>query len=117
NGRDDANINHVTPAHIVERNRRNAQHSTGPRTKRGKARARWNALTHGMLCREVVIPAGDGKEDRGEFLYLLRSLVFDLKPVGTLEEMVIEKIAVIYWKMHRQIRAEIGSIRTRLDGA
>ncbi len=37
--------NPVTPREIEAR-RRNAQHSTGPRTRRGKARASLNALCH-----------------------------------------------------------------------
>jgi hypothetical protein len=32
------------------RNKRNAQHSTGPRTKAGKARSAQNARTHGLTA-------------------------------------------------------------------
>jgi len=35
-------------------NRANAQRSTGPRTPEGKAIARYNALTHGILARAVI---------------------------------------------------------------
>ena len=41
-------------------NRRNARKSTGPKTPEGKARARQNALKHGLLAREVVVSDGDG---------------------------------------------------------
>jgi len=34
-------------------NRANAQKSTGPRTERGKAISRFNAVTHGLLARRL----------------------------------------------------------------
>ena len=48
----------------IEANRRNAQKSTGPKTERGKARARRNAITHGMTARTImpVLPQEDPKE-------------------------------------------------------
>jgi uncharacterized protein YcbK (DUF882 family) len=36
------------------------------------------------------------------------------KPVGILEEMLVEKIAVAYWRLGRAVRAEVGEIRDRL---
>ena len=36
------------------RNRRNAQHSTGPRTQAGKDRSRWNSIRHGLLARTLI---------------------------------------------------------------
>jgi len=48
----------------IEANRRNAQKSTGPKTERGKARAKLNAVTHGMTARTImpVLPHEDPKE-------------------------------------------------------
>src|SRR5207245_1461052 len=46
-----------------EANRRNAQLSTGPKTFEGKERVARNALKHGLLARDVIIVAGDGKEN------------------------------------------------------
>ena len=45
----------VTPAQI-EANRRNALKSTGPRTERGKAVARRNALVHGLAAETLTLP-------------------------------------------------------------
>lgn len=50
-------------------NRQNAQRSTGPRTPQVKARASLNAVRHGLLARQSVIP----EEDRAQFLALLAS--------------------------------------------
>ena len=38
----------MSPAHITERNRANAQHSTGPKTPEGKAASSKNSTTHGL---------------------------------------------------------------------
>jgi len=48
----------------IEANRRNAQKSTGPKTERGKARAKRNAFKHGMTARTImpVLPQEDPKE-------------------------------------------------------
>lgn len=55
-------------------NRRNAQLSTGPRTKEGKSRSRQNAVKHGILSSALLILDGDGAEDRSEFDELLSAL-------------------------------------------
>ena len=48
----------------IEANRSNAQKSTGPKTDEGKARAKLNAITHGMTARTImpVLPQEDPKE-------------------------------------------------------
>ena len=79
-------------------NRRNATRSTGPRTPEGKARVKWNALKHGLLARSVVVPLKGGPENRRQFKALLEQLHDELNPVGMLEEMLVEQIAVAYWR-------------------
>ncbi len=98
-------------------NRRNALRSTGPRTPEGKGKARLNALKHGLLAKEVVIKAGDGKENQAEFDRLLEGLENDLEPVGSLETMLVELIVVYYWRLRRVQRAETGELRVLLDTA
>jgi len=92
-------------------NRRNAQMSTGPRTEEGKSRSRRNALKHGILSSALLITEGEGAEDRAEFDELLGGLHRDLAPVGTLEEMLVEKIAVCWWRQKRALRCEVGLVR------
>lgn len=98
----------------LKANRLNAQLSTGPVTFEGKNKVKWNALKHGLLAKSVVIPTGDPFENRAEFESLLAQLHEQLKPVGILEEMLVEKIAVAYWRLGRAVRAEVGEIRERL---
>ena len=98
-------------------NRKNALQSTGPRTPDGKQKARWNALKHGLLAREVVIRIGPGRERQADFENLLAALRQDLEPRGALEEILVENIAVCYWRLRRVLQAENGEIRGNLDGA
>jgi len=99
----------------TQANRANALRSTGPKSNEGKATVKWNAMKHGLLAREVVIDTGDGKENAEEFRSLLASLVSDLSPEGTLEEMLVEKIAVCYWRLRRALKCEAGGIRKMLN--
>lgn len=101
----------------IEANRRNALQSTGPKTPEGKRAARWNALKQGILARELVIPAGAGRENPAELENLLGRLRDDLQPRGVLEEILVEKIAVCYWRLRRVLRSESGEIRKHLETA
>ncbi|MFQ5915475.1 MAG: hypothetical protein ACE5JS_20080 [Nitrospinota bacterium] len=106
----------VTPFK-AKANRKNAQKSTGPKTVKGKAAVRYNALKHGILAKEVVIPNGEGKERQEDFDALLADLCKDLQPEGAMEEMLVEKIGVCHWRLARVLRCEIGEIRTNLNAA
>jgi hypothetical protein len=94
----------------LEANKRNAQRSTGPRTPAGKARVKFNALKHGLLAKSVILPIRSRSEKRSRFDALLAQLIEELKPVGILEDMLVEKIAVSYWRLRRSLRAEAGEI-------
>ncbi len=100
---------------IIERNRRNAQFSTGPRSRAGKSIARWNAIKHGELIREVVIPTGQGAENREQVLTILAQFRIGLDIRGLCEELLAERLAVTYWKMRRHEIAEVGELRLSLD--
>lgn len=94
----------------LEANRANAQKG-GVKTPEGKEIVKYNALKHGLLAKEVVITIGEGAENPEEFNALLGDLNTQLKPEGTLEEMLVEKIAVAYWRLRRSYRYEVGLIR------
>lgn len=90
-------------------NRRNAELSTGPKTASGKAVASKNALTHGVLSRQVVLP----DEDPAEFEEFQRRLMDDLKPTGELETVFAERIMVGAWRLRRVVRLEAAVIRSQ----
>jgi hypothetical protein len=98
-------------------NRRNAQRSTGPRTPKGKARSRWNALKHGVLAQAVIPEPLLPYESRQEFDRLLATLRDELMPQSALEEMLVETIATCYWRLGRILRAEAAAISHRLISA
>jgi hypothetical protein len=96
-------------------NRRNATKSTGPVTPSGKAIAARNACKHGLLAQEVVVDGGEGAESQEQFDALLSELKSQFDPQGLLEEMLIEKMAVAYWRLRRVHRYEVGLLRQKLD--
>ncbi len=91
--------------------------ATGPRTLAGKERSKHNALKHGLFSKAILLKS----ESRREYDCLWSDLRADRRPVGKLEEILVEKIAVLTWRYRRFIAAESGAIRKntefpRLDG-
>ena len=87
----------------IEANRQNAKKSTGPKTSEGKAMSSWNSTRHGLLSKKIPFIYG---QDRRQFNRFLNSLQQDLEPVGTLEEVLVEKIAHEYWRLGVAARHE-----------
>src|SRR5262245_64410939 len=95
-------------------NRKNAKHSTGPKTREGKSRSRCNALKHGLLAQEVLLP-WEGREEAEQLKHLVASLVHYYAPQGPVEEILVETIATLYWRKRRALRAEGGAIQAGLQ--
>ena len=99
----------ISPAKLAA-NRRNGRKSKGPRTEEGKSRSRWNALKHGVLSqRLVVLNENDGQT----YTLLLENLRCDLNPGNALEEILVEKIAMAYWRLHIAYGYEADFARSR----
>ena len=107
----------MTTEKQIEANKRNALVSTGPLTPEGKALVSQNAVKHGIFAKDLIITAGDGKEDEQEHKELLDGLILSLHPSGQMECLLVEKIAADYWRLRRVLRFESGSIRKFLDMA
>lgn len=97
----------------IEANRRNAKLSTGPRTEAGKNRSRYNAIKHGIFSRDMLQSWGLGKEEAKEFDDLLTALLEDRKPVGVLEEVLVQRIALCFWRLRRAVQYEAGTVKLR----
>ena len=95
----------------IKANRENAKKSTGPRTEEGKARVSLNALKHGLLAQDAVLP----EEDPAEFDRQLRDLERDLRPENSLEFELVRQIADAQWRMRRLVRIETGFLSAALD--
>jgi len=89
----------------IEANRRNAQKSTGPKTSRGKAAVRFNALKHGLLAEQILLAAS--VEERSLVERVLKGVYDHFEPVGYLEAHCVEELAVCLLKNRRALRWEI----------
>jgi hypothetical protein len=98
-------------------NRRNARQSTGPRTPTGKAVSKMNALKHGVLARSVVVHGYKFKESVPAFQKLCLEFCANLAPEGPLEEMLVNQIVTIVWRLRRARTAESGEIALSVDAA
>ena len=87
----------------VEVNRKNALASTGPKTAEGKAVSRMNATKHGLVSRLEVLPSLEKQKDWQVHLGLLLA---DLNPVGHLESILVERLALLLWRLARVARYE-----------
>jgi len=96
-------------------NRENAKKSTGPRTPEGKTKSSMNALKHGLLANSVVVPDCPDLESQEHFNELLESLSDEYNPVGVIEQLLVETIAVSYWRLRRALRMEAAEIANKAN--
>ena len=90
----------------IQANRENAKKSTGPRTPEGKARVSKNALKHGLLAQDSVIPS----EDPAEFDRHLTTYQDTYLPRNCVEKEIVRQIADAAWRMRRLSRIETTAI-------
>jgi len=90
----------------IEANRKNGKLG-GPKTEAGKMRIKKNALAHGLLSKAIVVK---DYESKSEFDRLLSELAKYYEPHGPVEMMLVEKIAVAWWRLRRVAIAEAGTI-------
>lgn len=94
----------------IEANSQNAQLSTGPITVIGKAVVATNAIKHGIFTRDLILTSEVGQESEDEFKEILNNLIDCLSPCNQMESLLVEKVAVDFWRLRRIIRFETGSI-------
>jgi hypothetical protein len=73
----------MTSEKQAKANRENTLKSTGPKTPEGKDAVRLNAVKHGLLSQEVLLPG----EDEAALTELGERVRADLQPVGELEDL------------------------------
>ncbi len=105
----------MTTEKQITANQQNALKSTGPITEEGKVTVTQNPIKHGILVKDLIIKKGDGKEDAKEFNDMLKNLMQSLRPNDQMESLLVEKIAVDFWRLKRILNFETGSIRKYVD--
>ena len=83
-------------------NRQIALKSTGPKTPEGRAAVRLNALTHGLLSQQTLLP-DEEKAVLVEFSDRLRS---QLQPVGDLEALLVARVVSAAWRLYWVLSVE-----------
>jgi hypothetical protein len=83
----------------------------GPRTAKGKNIASRNALKHGIFSKVILFPS----ESRERYDSLLAGLWEHFRPIEMLEEVLVEKLAVMIWRYRRLISAETAEIEAGED--
>ncbi len=90
----------ATSTKQIEANRRNAQKSTGPKTKAGKNRSRYNAKKQGLLT-ETFAPIEDSFEHKKDLKKLTDALYDEYFPKSTLEKILVERLISVTWRLRR----------------
>ena len=81
----------------IEANRKNAKKSTGPKTEAGKEVSSGNAFKHGLTSRRVWLE----DEDEEQFRDLRAEVMNELRPHGTLETLLVVRVASQIWRLSR----------------
>jgi hypothetical protein len=91
----------MTSEKQIAANRQNAL-KAGVKTAHGKVAVRLNAVSHGLFTQDVLLPGEDAK-----LLAKLRdNMHAELKPVGELETILVERIICSAWRLKRSLRSE-----------
>ncbi|MGA3235516.1 MAG: hypothetical protein ABSG03_04385 [Bryobacteraceae bacterium] len=97
----------------LEANLANAQHSTGPKTEKGKHRTRLNAYRHGLTGQICLLTA----DEHQAFDKHCTGIRESLQPVGALESDLAQSIAEDHWRLKRARALETGIFALGQNGA
>lgn len=81
--------------------------SGGPQTPGGKEVSKYNAHRHGIFSQVTVLPG----ESNEEYASLLKGLSNALQPENRLENLLVEKLAMLAWRHRRLLQAEGAEIQ------
>ena len=91
-------------------NRRNARAATGPVTTAGRERSRLNRLGHGLTTSAVMVLPD---EDAQAFARLSEAFHADLAPQDALQEQLVDRAALLLWRLARAGRLETALLAWR----
>ena len=96
---------------VFAANRRNAHKSTGPRDV---SAVRYNATKHGLLMKQLKFL---NQDDAEEFKALVEELEKHFAPQGAVQYMLLEEIAVTWWKLRIAVGWELEDIANRQEAS
>ena len=99
-------IEMTTSTAQIQANKKNSVQSTGPKSEEGKQAVANNAIKHGLFSKQLIL----NTENESDYLLLLEELQTELKPVGALEQSLVERISVSLWRQTRLVRSETAQI-------
>jgi hypothetical protein len=97
----------------IAANQQNALKSTGPKSRPGKDKTRFNGLKHGLRAEQVVIPG----ESHAEFEAERQAWIDDWKPQSHTRAVLVERAAVASWRLRRSVRVESARLTRVADAA
>lgn len=86
--------------------------ATGPRSAEGKARSSQNGLRCAFLSSDLLIPGESPKA----LAKLREGLREQIRPVGAVERILVERAANILWRIGRLHKIETALWRAGLEG-
>jgi hypothetical protein len=81
----------------------------GVKTPEGKAISKFNAFKHGILSQSVT------EYEKGFYSNIIDDLEEQYQPIGIIERVLIERIAIYYLKLFRVQKAETEYMKSQLD--
>jgi hypothetical protein len=104
----------MTSLKQIETNRRNAEDSTGPRSKGGKQRSSRNAIRHGLTAETVIEPL----EDAEDYSAFEEAIAASFDPETAVERELILRLASLLWRLRRatSIETALFQIKKEHDG-
>jgi hypothetical protein len=102
----------MTSFRQIEANRRNAQHSTGPKTEAGKKRSRRNALRHGLSAETVI----GMLEDAEDYKAFEASVAAGFQASTAVERELVLRLASLLWRLRRATAIETGLFQMQIAG-
>jgi hypothetical protein len=97
----------------IQANRRNAQLSTGPKSKEALAQLSERARKHSLSGGHIVLPY----EKAEDYDALRDDLYADYSPANTQECLLVDGIAQQQWKLQRANRLEVAQLTTQYNAA
>ncbi len=97
----------------IEANRLNARKSTGPRTPEGKAKARANAVKHGLTGAGLALPNEDDARVQQRFLGLQAAMT----PSDDLGMVLVHKVALMSVRAERAALRETAALSLKMRHA